>query len=319
MEKKVLITGATGFVGSHLVDYLLKNHKYDIHCIKRWRARTENVTHFQDKVNWWECDLRDAVSIDTIIKGVSPDLIFHLAAQSHVPTSWNSPAETLETNIIGELNLFDAVRKAGINPRIQIAGSSEEYGLVYKNETPIKETNPLRPLSPYGVSKVAQDMLAYQYYKSYGLKIIRTRAFNHTGPRRPPVFVCSAFACQIARIDKSLENPVLNVGNLKAIRDFTDVRDVVKAYYLTILNGKPGEVYNIASGQGHKISEILNMLLAEITLKVWVDEDESKLRPSDVPVLIGDATKFKKATGWSPKIPLRQTLRDLLNYWRERL
>lgn len=318
MDKKVLITGATGFVGSHLVDYLLIYDNCEIHCIKRWRSRTENVTHFQDKVTWWECDLRDASSIRDVVEKIKPNYIFHLAAQSYVPTSWTAPTETLETNIIGELNLFEAVRKTGINTRIQIAGSSEEYGLVYQNETPIKETNPLRPLSPYGVSKVAQDMLAYQYFKSYGLNIIRTRAFNHTGPRRPNVFVCSSFARQMIQIEEGKKDELIKVGNVSAIRDFTDVRDMVRGYYLAITKGKPGEVYNICSGKGTDILGIIYLLLEKVDITVDLQKDPAKMRPSDVPVLIGDATKFTEATGWKPKIPLRQTLEDLLNYWREK-
>ena len=193
---KVLITGITGFVGSHLADYLLAKPEVEVYGIYRWRSDTKNVNHIRDKLKLWECDMKDASSVMRIISEVLPDKIFHLAAQSFVPTSWHAPAETLTTNIVGELNIFESVRQAGINPRIQIAGSSEEYGLVYENELPIKESNPLRPLSPYGVSKVGQDLLAYQYYRSYKLNVVRTRGFNHTGPRRGEVFVCSDFACR---------------------------------------------------------------------------------------------------------------------------
>jgi GDP-4-dehydro-6-deoxy-D-mannose reductase len=316
---KVLITGITGFVGSHLVDFLLQKEDIEIYGIERWRSRTENIEHIKNKIKINECDIRDASSVREIISKIKPDRIFHLAAQSFVPASWNAPAETLTTNIIGELNIFEAVRQIGINPYIQIAGSSEEYGMVYENEIPIKETNPLRPLSPYGVSKVAQDLLGYQYYRSYKLNIVRTRGFNHTGPRRGEVFVSSAFAKQIAVIEKGLQKPVISVGNLKAKRDFTDVRDMVKAYWLSLEKCKPGEAYNICSGESKAIEEVLNMLLKLSKVKIEVKEDPQRMRPSDVPILEGDSSKFKKETGWKPEIPFEKTLEDLLNYWRERV
>ncbi len=316
---KVLITGITGFVGSHLVDFLLEKGGIEVCGIERWRSRTENVEHVKGKIKFDECDIRDASSVREIISKVKPDRIFHLAAQSFVPASWNAPAETLTTNIIGELNIFEAVRQIGINPHIQIAGSSEEYGMVYKNEVPIKETNPLRPLSPYGVSKVAQDLLGYQYHMSYKLNIIRTRGFNHTGPRRGEVFVCSTFAKQIARIEKGLQEPVIRAGNLEAKRDFTDVRDMVRAYWLSLEKCKPGEVYNICSGKSWSIEEALNILLKASKTKIEIKEDPERMRPSDVPILEGDNSKFRKETGWKPEIPFEKTLEDLLNYWRERV
>jgi GDP-4-dehydro-6-deoxy-D-mannose reductase len=316
---KVLITGITGFVGSHLVDFLLQKGGIEIYGIERWRSRTENVEHVKDKIKFDECDIRDASSVREIISKIKPDRVFHLAAQSFVPTSWNAPAETLTTNIIGELNIFEAVRQIGINPYIQIAGSSEEYGMVYESEVPIKESNPLRPLSPYAVSKVAQDLLGYQYYMSYKLNIVRTRGFNHTGPRRGEVFVSSTFAKQIARIEKGLQEPLIYVGNLKAKRDFTDVRDMVRAYWLSLEKCKPGEVYNICSGKSWAVEKILNILLNLSKAKIEIREDPQRMRPSDVPILEGDSSKFKKETGWEPEIPFEKTLEDLLNYWRERV
>ena len=252
------------------------------------------------------------------IEQTKPDRIFHLAAQSFVPTSWIVPSDTITTNINGNLYLFEACREAGINPLIQIACSSEEYGMVYENEVPIKETNPLRPLSPYAVSKVGQDMLSYQYYQSYKIPIIRTRGFNHSGPRRPSIFVCSDFARQIVDIEKGMRKPIIYVGNLEAVRDFTDVRDMVRAYWLSLEKGEPGEVYNISTGKGHKIKELLNTLLSLSKVKVEIREDSSRLRPSDVPLLIGDNSKFVKKTGWKPEIPFEKTLEDLLDYWRSR-
>jgi len=317
---KVLITGITGFAGSHLADYILENHKdVTIYGIVRWRSRMENVEHLKGKVEFIEGEIRDYVSIKNIIQKTGPDIIFHLAAQSFVPTSWKAPQDTLITNIIGEANIFEAVRASGVNPVIQVAGSSEEYGLVYEHEVPIKETNPLRPLSPYAVSKIAQDYLGYQYFKSYGMKIVRTRGFNHTGPRRGEVFVTSNFSKQIAMIEKGKQEPVIRVGNLEAIRDFTDVRDMVRGYWLAATKGEPGEVYNICSGKGYRIKDILDMLLSMSKAKVEVKVDPDRLRPSDVPVLIGDNTKFREKTGWEPKIPFEKTVEDLLNYWRQRV
>ena len=316
---KVLVTGVTGFAGSHLVDYILaKQPGTKITGIQRWRSRTENNEHFSDKIRLVECDLRDASSVRDVLDDERPEWIFHLAAQSFVPTSWTAPTESLVTNIIGQLNIFEAVKKLGIKPRIQLACSSEEYGLVLEDELPIRETNPLRPLSPYAVSKVGQDMLGYQYWMSFRIPVVRTRGFNHEGPRRGPVFVCSDFAKQIADIEKGRRPPVVRVGNLDARRDFTDVRDVVRAYWLALEKGEPGEVYNIASGRCWTIREMLDLLLGMSTAKIKVETDPTRMRPSDVPVLLGDASKFRDRTGWAPEIPFERTMTDLLAYWRER-
>ncbi len=316
---KVMITGITGFAGSHLVEYLMSVEGLELYGIRRWRSRTEHIDHLTDEIAIEECDLRDSTSVMRLIQKIKPDRIFHLAAQSFVPTSWHAPGESLTTNILGTLHLFEAVRQTGIDPIIQVACSSEEYGLVLPEELPIKETNPLRPLSPYAVSKVGTDMLAYQYFKSYGLKAIRTRGFNHTGPRRGDVFVCSTFAKQIAEIEAGRKEPVLWVGNLDAKRDFTDVRDMVRAYWLATEHCEPGEAYNICSGVAHPIKEVLDMLLALTQTKIEVRPDPARRRPSDVPVLQGDNTKFVQATGWAPSIPFEQTLRDILDYWRKRV
>ncbi|MFC1513944.1 GDP-mannose 4,6-dehydratase, partial [candidate division KSB1 bacterium] len=252
-----------------------------------------------------------------LIDVVKPDKIFHLAAQSFVPTSWKAPTESLVTNIVGQLNIFEAVKKAKIDPWIQIACSSEEYGMVYEDELPIRESNPLRPLSPYAVSKVGQDMLGYQYHQSYGTKVIRTRGFNHTGPRRAFVFVCSDFAKQIVDIEKGKRDPVIYVGNLEARRDFTDVRDTVRAYWHSLEgNCEPGEAYNICSNTTWYIREILDKLISMSKVKIDIQEDPDRLRPSDVPVLLGDNSKFIKATGWKREYEFDKTLEDTINYWR---
>jgi GDP-4-dehydro-6-deoxy-D-mannose reductase len=317
---RVLITGITGFAGSHLADYILENHPgVEIYGIVRWRSRMENILHIQDKIALFEADLKDIVSLKKCLEKIKPDRIFHLAAQSFVPTSWLCPAETFAINAIGEINLFEAVLGLKLSPKIQVAGSSEEYGLVNADEIPMKETNPLRPLSPYAVSKVAQDLLAFQYFKSYGLRTVRTRGFNHTGPRRGEVFICSNFAKQIAEIEKKKKEPVIYIGNLEARRDFTDVRDIVRGYWLCLEKGEDGEVYNVGTGKTYSMKEILDMLLSMSKIKVKVEVDPQRLRPSDVPVLLSDCTKLKELTGWQPKIPIRQSLEDLLNYWRERV
>jgi GDP-4-dehydro-6-deoxy-D-mannose reductase len=314
---KVLITGITGFAGSHLAEYILNAHKdVEVSGIIRWRSRLENVRHILGRVRLHEADLKDMVSIKAVLAAVRPDRIFHLAAQSFVPASWRMPAETFAINAIGQINLFESCRALRLNPRIHVAGSSEEYGMVYPDEIPMKETNPLRPLSPYAVSKVAQDLLAFQYHRSYGLRVVRTRGFNHTGPRRGEVFVTSCFAKQIAEIELGMREAVINVGNLDAKRDFTDVRDVVRAYWLALEKGKPGEVYNIGSGKAHSIKEILDILLSMSRVRMEVRVDPERMRPSDVPILLADSSKFHKLTGWEPRIPLRKTLEDLLNYWR---
>jgi len=316
--RRVLVTGVTGFAGSHLVDYMLTRGDCEIFGIQRWRSRTENIEHFADKITLLECDLRDATSTRDVLEKTRPDWIFHLAAQSFVPTSWTAPTESLSTNILGQVNLFEGVRHVGLKCRIQLACSSEEYGMVFPNEVPIKETNPLRPLSPYAVSKVAQDLLGYQYWMSWKVDSVRTRGFNHEGPRRGPVFVASDFAKQIADIEKGRKPPVLSVGNLEAQRDFTDVRDMVKAYWLALEKCEPGEVYNICRGQAWPIQQVLDMLLGMTRAKIEVRQDPARLRPSDVPILLGDNSKFVKATGWQPTIPFEQTLRDMLEHWRAR-
>ncbi len=317
---KVLITGITGFVGSHLADYCLAlDEPIEVIGTYRWRSRRDNIEHLEGAIELHECDLRDASSVRSLLADTRPDRIFHLAAQSYVPSSWNSPGETLTTNVMCQLNVFEAMRELGSDASIQIAGSSEEYGLVHPDEVPITEDSPLRPLSPYAVSKVAQDMLAYQYFQSYGLKAVRTRAFNHTGPRRGEVFVTSNFARQIAEIEAGRREPVIHVGDLSPRRDFTDVRDIVRAYWLSLEHCEPGEVYNVASGKAYRIQEILDILLGNTDRDIEVREDPARLRVSDVPLLLGDSSRFCEATGWTPEIPFEQTAKDLLDYWRERV
>ncbi len=324
MTDRILMTGITGFVGSHLAELLI-NEGYHVYGTYRWRSKLDNIEKIISDIILLDCDIRDSHSVLKAVEESRPNYIFHLASQSYVPMSWKAPADTFETNAIGTIHLLEAVkqlRTIGIDPVIHIAGSSEEYGLVYPNETPIKETNPLRPLSPYGISKVAEDMIGVQYNKSYGLKTVITRAFNHTGPKRGDVFVTSNFAKQIAEIEKRDSNNFLHnviyTGNLDAYRDFTDVRDIVKAYWMSVTNSniKYGEPYNICSGNTVKIKDVLDILLSMTDKKIEIKHDSSRMRPSDVEILHGDCTKFKNATGWKPEIEFKQTMKDLLDYWR---
>jgi GDP-4-dehydro-6-deoxy-D-mannose reductase len=318
MKKKAFITGIAGFVGGHLAELLL-SQGYEVYGMARPRSKLDHIESIINKLHLEDSDLLDSHSLYTTVSRIKPDLIFHLAAQSFVPTSWVSPSVTLEVNIVGTANLFEAIRQAGIDPVIQIACSSEEYGLVLDNEIPIKETNPLRPLSPYAVSKVAMDYLGYQYYSSYKVRIIRTRGFNHTGPRRGDTFAESNFAKQIAMIEKKKQEPIIHVGNLDAKRDYTDVRDMVRGYLLATLKCDPGDVYNICTGKAIQIGDMLKLLLSFSKIKVEIKQDPSRMRPSDVPVLIGDNSKFVAKTGWKAEISFEKTMEDLLNYWRNKV
>ena len=314
--EKVLITGITGFKGCYLADYLLQNEDIQLYGISRYRSDTSNIKDIIDKISMFDCDLTDPNSVNYIIRSIKPDIIFHLAAQSLVPASWNYPNMTINTNVISTLNIFEACRRNEINPTIVSSGSSEEYGKVEENEVPITENNPLRPISPYGVSKVAQDLLGYQYYNSYKTKVIRTRAFNTIGPKQREDFVVSSFAKQIAEIEKG-KRTALKVGNLTAKRDFTDVRDMIKAYWLAARKCIPGEVYNICSETTVSMREVLDTLISLSTSKIEVAIDPARMRPSDVMILYGDCQKFKKETSWKSEIPLKQTLEDTLNHWRK--
>ena len=306
--------------GSHLADFLLSEQPdVEILGTKRWRSNLSCVAHLGNKIKLVDCDLTDPTACLKLIKDFRPDYIFHLAAQSYVLDSWANPHATITDNVNMQLNLFEAIRACGLDPIVQLALSSEEYGKVHEHELPISEKNPLRPLSPYAVSKVTQDMLGYQYHQSYGLKTIRTRTFNHEGPRRGEVFVTSNFAKQIAEIEAGLREPVVYVGNLEARRDWTDVRDVVRGYWLATQHCVPGEEYVIASGVTRTIQSMLDLLLSLSRTKVEIKEDPARLRPSDVLVLHGDYSKFKAATGWQPLIPFETTMKDLLEYWRSNL
>ena len=313
---RVLVTGVSGFVGGHVVDMLRREHPAaevaGLDSRPGNRARALGIEVLQ-------ADLDDAGSVRAVLERVRPQRIVHLAAQSSPQRSWEDPAGTLKTNLLGLLHLLEGARTLALAPRVLVVGSAEEYGMVQPGELPLREDAPLRPASPYAVSKVAQGFLAYQYATSLGLPIVRTRTFHHTGPRRGEQFAESSFARQLAEIEAGQRPPRLEVGNLDAVRDFTDVRDVVRAYWALLERGTPGEVYNVCSGRGVRIADLLAELIELSGLQVEVQVDAARLRPLDVPALVGDPARLRAATGWKAAIPLRDTLRDLLAHWRERV
>jgi len=318
---KVLITGITGFVASHLADYLLEKGE-EVIGTYRWIEDLGQIEHIRDKLKLVPMDLLDLGSCLRCIDD-RPDYIFHLAAQSYVPDSFLYPVVTVMTNTIGTLNLLEAVRilksEEGYDPIIHVCSSSEVFGQVEEDEVPIKETNPFRPQNPYAVGKIGGDMIAYVYWKSYGIKSIRTRMFTHTGPRRTMMSAECAFAKQIALIEKGIQEPVVKVGNLESIRTFGDVRDAVRAYYILVRKCQPGEVYNIGGNRTMKIGEMLDYLisLSPVKDKIKVEVAPELLRPSDVTLQIPDISKFVEETGWSPEIPFEKTMQDLLDWWRQ--
>src|SRR3989338_673770 len=304
---RVLVTGITGFAGSHLADFLVTQSSVEVYGFTRPSSSREHLDGVASKIRLSVCDMADGAAVARALKEIRPERIFHLAGQSFVPDSWQEPQTTLVTNIIGELNLLEAVRQAGLEPLIHIAGSSEEYGSVV-GEAPIKETAALNPLNPYGLSKLVQDLLGLQYHKQYQSKVVRTRAFPHLGPRQRETFVASNFAKQVAEMEKGKRPAVLSVGNLEAARDFTDARDIARAYWLCLDKGAAGEVYNICSGTGHKIKEITQVYLRHSRVKFEIKKDPQRGRSTEPAVMIGDPEKFKRQTGWTPAIPFEQAL-----------
>lgn len=319
---KILITGISGFVGSYLAEYCLSipgTKIYGTFLASNFEDEVEKIKHIKDKINLVECNLLDKRSVFKILNEIKPDKIFHLAGQSSVKYSWESPEKIISENITSQLNIFESLIELKIDPIIHVACSSEEYGIVNNYELPIKENTPLRPLSPYAVSKVCQETMALQYFKSYKLKTVITRAFNHEGPRRPEQFAISDFAKQIAEIEKKKSKPVIFVGNLEVQRDYSDVRDIVEAYWLATEKCNYGEPYNICSGESRSIGSVLNFLISQSTEKnIVIEQDKSRLRPSDISIIVGDCSKFINATGWKRKILLEKTFIDILNYWREK-
>lgn len=308
--KSSLVTGVGGFLGSHLAEFLLGK---GIAVAGTIHTDTSNVQHLKDKLTLLTCDLLDKSQVEAAIDGGQPQIVFHLAAQSLPGAAWQDPEATFRVNVFGTLYLLEVVRKTGLDTTIVVACSSAEYGMVKQEEMPIKEGRELLPLNPYGVSKVAVDLLAHLYWRTYGMKIIRVRPFFVVGSRKTGD-VCSDFARGIVAVERG-DQPSLKVGNLEAVRDFVDVRDAVLALWLLAERGTPGEVYNLCSGVGHPVQEILDILLSLAAVPIPVEQDPAWVRPADEPVVTGDNSKLR-ALGWEPRIPLKETLRDLLDYWR---
>jgi len=313
---RVLVTGVSGFVGGHLVDFLATQEPaLEVFGI----ARGSGEALRGRAVTVLSADLVDAAATDAVIEEVRPDRIVHLAGQSSVHRSWEDPAGTLRANVHGLLSILEALRRRSLTPRLLVVGSAEEYGAVQIEKLPAGERTPLQPSSPYAVSKVAQAFLARQYFLSHGIPVICTRTFHHTGPGRGEVFAESSFARQIAEIEAGLREPVLYVGDLTPRRDYSDVRDIVRGYWLLLEKGEPGEVYNLCSGTSWPIQQVLDFLLGQSKVKgIGVKVDPARLRPSDVMILEGDPGKVFKATGWKVEIPFERTLTELLDYWRQR-
>jgi GDP-4-dehydro-6-deoxy-D-mannose reductase len=314
----VLITGAGGFVGGHLVTYLTRATDSRLHGTliseaERYPALSAACPDL------WTLDLRDPAAVREMLQAVRPERIFHLAGQAYVPRSFDHPWDTLETNIRGTLNLLRAVQELDLPTRVLVVGSAEIYGVVRPDQLPLTEDTPFAPSSPYSVSKVAQDMLALQYTLAYRIFTIRMRPFNHIGPGQNDRFAASNWAMQIAEIEAGKREPVVYVGDLSAARDFTDVRDVVRAYVLALDRGEPGGVYQVCSGQAHTMQSILDKLISLSHVSIEVRVDAQRLRPTDIPILVGDYSRLRNRTGWQPEIPIDQSLRDVLDNWRQRV
>lgn len=336
MAVKALITGITGMVGSHLADFLLENTKWDVYGVCRWRSPLDNVSHLLDRANkkdrlYFEyADMNDEMSLLKVIKEVKPDYVFHLAAQSYPLTSFTAPVDTLNTNILGTCRLLEAIKFVSqeddsYKPVIHVCASSEVFGKIPAEKKPangIHEECSFHPASPYAISKVGTDLLGRYYAEAYGMTVMTTRMFTHTGPRRGDVFHESTFAKQIAMIEAGLIEPEVKVGNLKSLRTYADVRDAVRAYYMLVtVDPVPGEYYNIGGSYTCEVGDTLNKLISFSTMrdKIKIVPDPERFRPIDADLQVPDCTKFKKHTGWEPEIPFEQTMSDLLNYWRERV
>lgn len=313
---RALITGINGFGGGHLAEHLL-GQGWQIAGVAH--SAELRLASLRGEVLALAADLLDPIATRAALVAAEPEVIFHLAAQAHVPTAHADPVGTISNNLLAQLHLFEAIRALEFDPLIVVACTSDEYGAVHPEDLPVDEDTPLRPNNPYAMSKVAQDMLALQYYLGYGLRTVRLRLFNHIGPRQDDAYAVASFAHQIARIEANLQEPIIRVGNLEGRRDFTDVRDVVRAYELAAVKGEPGEVYNIGTGNPVQIRDILDSIIALSAVPISVETDPARVRPVDVPVIACDARRFRTRTGWQPHIPLRQSLEDILTDWRARV
>lgn len=327
MKNKALITGITGMVGSHLTDYLLEKTDWDIYGLCRWRSPLDNISHLLPRINTNDRlhlvygDLRDYLSIHEAVRKAKPDYVFHLAAQSYPKTSFDSPLDTLETNIQGTANVLEALRKNEIKAVTHVCASSEVFGRVPREKLPIDEECTFHPASPYAISKVGTDLVGRYYAEAYGMTVMTTRMFTHTGPRRGDVFAESTFAKQIAMIEAGIIPAVVKTGNLESLRTFADVRDAVRAYYMLVtVNPIPGAYYNIGGTYTCTVGDMLKTLLSFSTVKnIKVEMDTERLRPIDADLQVPNTSKFKAVTGWEPEIPFEKTMKDLLDYWRSRV
>lgn len=316
---RVLITGVTGFVGGHLAEFLLKKKNIKIYGVSRNSPKDPILREILKKTSHYPMDLNHKAELKKILSRVRPDRIFHLAAQSSVPWSWKHPRETYTQNTGATLSLLESLRELRLFPRVQIAGSAQEYGIPDKQTGCIPETAAMHPLNPYALTKVIQDDMVLQYYKNYGIPVIRTRAFNQIGPRQSQAFMTAEFARQVALIEAGRMQAVMQVGDLSSVRDFTDVRDTVSAYWQCLERGRAGQVYNIASGKGRSAGDILDIYLSLSTAKIVVKKDPRRFRKNELPYLVGDASRLRRETGWKPKILLERSLSGILNEWRKRI
>lgn len=327
MKKNILITGVTGMVGSHLADFLIDNTDHNIYGMCRWRSPTNNVSHLFNfanegkRIKFIYGDLNDSALLIELIKEIKPNLIFHLAAQSFPLASFHMANITFETNINGTYNLLNAVKYLKLDPFVHICSSSEIFGKVDKKNLPIKENERFHPASPYAISKVGTDLIAKFFFEAYKIKTITTRMFTHTGPRRGDVFSESSFAKQIALIEAKKIKPIIKVGNLNSLRTYADVRDAVRAYYMLLTkNPIPGEIYNIGGEYTCTVKEMLNFLVSQSIVKnIKIKVDNERIRPIDADLQVPDTKKFKTHTGWKPRYSFKDTMLDLLNYWRDRV
>jgi GDP-4-dehydro-6-deoxy-D-mannose reductase len=313
---RALITGAAGFVGGHLAETILAQPGWEV-----WGSLIAETDRplVVPGVQTITADLREPEQARVLVETARPDAVFHLAAQAYVPQAWADPWGTYHTNVRGQLNLLEVISQAKLSARVIVVSSNEVYGLVQPEDLPLREHSPLRPNNPYAVSKLAQDFMGLQYFLDRKLPVIRVRPFNHIGPRQNERFVAPSFAKQIVEIERGLREPVLRLGNMSAQRDFSDVRDITRAYVLAMEKGEPGEVYNIGSGRARSVREMLDIMLANCSIKITEEIDPEKLRPSDTPISYSDPTKFKRQTGWEPQYSFERTCVDILNDWRARI
>ena len=309
---KALIIGAAGFVGKYLIEHLTSLNWN----ITATRLPNETIS---SEVEWLELDILDYDAISSVLRFVKPDCLFHLAAQSSVALSWKKPSFTVDVNIKGVIHLLEAARLLSNIPRILLIGSGEEYGYVLPSDLPIREDTKLKPGNIYAITKAAQGMLGQMYARAYGINIIIARAFNHIGPGQPDAFVVSNFCRQVAEMEAGVKQPVLYTGDISAKRDFTDVHDVVRAYVLLIQRGIAGEIYNVGSGRAISIKDILDIILSYAKIQISIEKDSSRLRPAETPIVKADITRLENATGWRPEIPIERTIKDTLEYWREKV